>query len=98
MLKVPPAQMREALHETYRLRPDKRFLLAAGEVERLFSGKEAVPATATFKEDHWEIQAAGDSLGTVPELPDFTDYFARLKDYAVLLNRRSPAPLSAGAD
>src|SRR5437016_9772243 len=63
MLKVPPARMLDAYHETYRVPPDKRLLRAAGELQRLFSGKETPPAAAEFQNGQWEIKAGAEVLG-----------------------------------
>jgi hypothetical protein len=50
---VPVSELRASVRDSYRLRPDGRFLLAFGEITRLAAGTPApqgLPATATFSE------------------------------------------------
>jgi hypothetical protein len=85
---VPPAQWREELRAAYRLPPDARFLLAAGELDRLTAPaakadaaktlSAAKPADATFTDGRWTIRSGDTVIGQVPELPEFADLFALL--------------------
>jgi hypothetical protein len=82
---VSPSEWRAELREAYRLAPDSRFLLAFGEIDRL-AGALPAPAgkaaTATFSDGRWIIQAGEAKAGTLPELPDFTDYVPLLVAHA----------------
>ncbi len=75
LMKVPPEKMREAFLSTYRLSPDRRFLLAIGEIEQLLSGTNSgQTADATFASGKWQIRYAGSTLGELPEIPSFSDF------------------------
>ena len=78
---VPAERWRDEIREAYRLRPDSRFLMALGEVDRLARGTPGPPggmAEARFVEGEWRLSAAGEELGRLPELPEFANYFALL--------------------
>ena len=86
-LTVPASQQRALLRDAYRLRPDYRFLLAFGEIRRLAdrkSGATAAPAPArvAFERGRWTLRVAGSDVGSVPELPDFSDFLPPLVAYA----------------
>ena len=84
-LAIPVADRRSALRDAYRLRPDRRFMLALGEVRRLAARTPAPPggaAEAGFSAGTWTIRIADTDVGTLPELPDFPDYLALLVGYA----------------
>lgn len=90
---VPPPQWREELAAAYRLRPDGRFLLAFGEVDRLARGglgPPGAPAEAAFEGGVWKLRVGGQPAGTLTELPDFSDYFD------LLVERARQVPPEAG--
>ncbi len=100
LLELPPERMREALHAEYRLQPDWRCLAAFAEVQGWFRGEEARPVTAAFASGAWRVEIAGESVGTLPELPDFGDCMKALERWAAVAGkgrrvhggRRGPAP------
>ncbi|HTK32063.1 MAG TPA: tetratricopeptide repeat protein [Candidatus Saccharimonadaceae bacterium] len=55
-----------------RLAPDRRLLLAVGEVDRLTHG-HATHAIARFERGAWRVSVASDVVGTLPEYPTFED-------------------------
>ena len=82
---TPASEWREELRDRYRLRPDVRFLLAFGEIDRLAGTLPAPPgkaAAATFSDGRWTVELDAAKQGTLPELPDFSDYFPLLVAYA----------------
>ncbi|HKD19083.1 MAG TPA: hypothetical protein VKG23_14615, partial [Thermoanaerobaculia bacterium] len=89
-----PAQWRAELRDAYRLRPDARFLLAVGEIDRLAAGSLPAPpgrpATATFSDQGWVIRQNDQELGTVPEFPDFPDLLAVLVTHAKAVIHEPP--------
>ena len=99
---VPVSELRSAVRDSYRLRPDGRFLLAFGEITRLATGTPApqgLPATAVFSEGRWMLRLGEANVGSLPELPDFPDYFALLVAHAKATNRQGPsvpAPKAGG--
>jgi hypothetical protein len=78
---VPADRWRDELRDAYRLRPDTRFLMAFGELDRLASGGQGPPgkpADATFAGGRWTVRSGGQDVGVLPESPDFPDYFGLL--------------------
>ena len=74
VLDVQPERMREALHASYRLRPDARFLTAVAEVPRLLGSPEKGVVDATFESGRWTVRYGERVVGALPELPGFGDY------------------------
>lgn len=83
----------------YRLAPDRRFLLALGEVDRLASGSSPQETSVQFTAGHWEVSYAGKPAGPLPDLPSYADLKSLLdhfaKGYAGTLDQRWHQPLSA---
>jgi hypothetical protein len=95
ILTVPPDQMRDVLHESYRLRPDKRFLQAVADVHHFFAGEKKEPVLAQFKDGRWNISYKNKQVGTLPELLDFGDFMPVLSQWVQELNKKYPLSLSA---
>ncbi|HYV67384.1 MAG TPA: hypothetical protein VE964_14165, partial [Myxococcales bacterium] len=92
-----PQKRRALLAGVYRLRPDRRFLLAFEAIARL-TGAPEEPVSPVFREGAWVLQAGKQELGRVPELPGFGDLFARLVAFARqrLPEARGATPATAG--
>ncbi len=102
VLDKPPQRMREALAEAYRLRPDRRFLLAVACIHRFMSGQEETNVTARFADGRWRIDYRGIPVGTLPEFPDFPHFMTMLDGWVKALRQQQqnppgpgPAPASA---
>ncbi|HYH07072.1 MAG TPA: hypothetical protein VEK11_08445 [Thermoanaerobaculia bacterium] len=67
---VPVAEQAAVVEAMLRLRPDRRFLLAIGDVHELLTGKRVDPEIA-WTNGAWTIRAAGKDVGTLPELATF---------------------------
>ena len=87
LLALPPDQMRDALHAAYRLQPDRRCLTAFAEVQAWLGGRDPLPVSATFAQDAWRIEIAGEGVGTLPELPDFDDCMKALEKWAAVVGK-----------
>ncbi len=94
VLSVPPENMRQALADAYRLRPDKRFLLAVAEVYSLLTGQPRDTAVVEFKEGMWQVRYADAEVGALPPFPDFPDFMAVLSDWARRVHDAYPQRLS----
>jgi hypothetical protein len=70
-----PVERRLALDDTLRLRPDRRFLLAAREL----AGAEVA---ARFSDGRWILSLGERELGRVAELPDFAELMKALAPLA----------------
>jgi len=79
--------MRDALHAAYRLQPDRRCLTAFAEVQAWLGGRDPLPVSATFAQDAWRIEIAGEGVGTLPELPDFDDCMKALEKWAAVVGK-----------
>ena len=94
VLTVPPAQMRAALAQSYRLSPDKRFLLAVSEIYYILTGWSPGNATAEFRDGAWRVRCGNGEVGTLSALPDFPEVLAVLSDWALRVNAVAQQPLS----
>jgi hypothetical protein len=90
VLDVPAEKMREAVLDAYRLRPDRRLLLAVAQVHQFITSQKASEALAEFSQSQWHISCDGQQVGTLPELPDFPDMLALLDGWAKRLNDKHP--------
>jgi hypothetical protein len=73
---APFMEWRPNMRTAYRLRPDSRFLLAFGELDRLagtLPAPPAAPAAAEFVDGQWTVRIGLQTVGKLPELPDFSD-------------------------
>src|SRR5712664_73803 len=98
-LPLDPYARRAAMADALRLRPDRRFLLAAAQIRQL-TGSAASPAEARFEGGKWKLSAGADSLGDLPELPDYPELMRPL--VALAQRQLLAAPLQgavgAGSD
>ena len=108
-ISVPIAVLRPAgpePEESFRLAPDRRLLIAVGDLHQLLGGSPGGAADARFDGERWHITHDGIEVGTLPEVPDYPDLAGLLKDWAVRLGADSvinapgitgdSAPLEAG--
>src|SRR5438477_285521 len=96
ILEVPAARMPEALKQTYVLQPDRRFVGAVAELDRLLGGHAADTVRVSRHGDGWVIAYAGERVGDLPDLPGFEDGSALLRTWAERLLEHYPLD-SAGA-
>ena len=62
-----------ARRDVFRLRPDRRFLIALGELELLVTRKANANLNVSWTGDVWRIDSAGTAIGEVPELASYAD-------------------------
>jgi hypothetical protein len=94
VLIVPPDKMRAALSESYRLRPDKRFLHAVAEIHHLLTGQERAAVTVEFKDGIWLVRYGDTQVGALPEFPDFSHSLSMLELWAKLVSLNHPLCLA----
>src|SRR4051812_46055172 len=70
---LDPFQRRAAIADSMRLRPDRRFLLAAQEIGRLTADSAVAEPQARFDGSKWILSLGDAQIGTFPELPDYGD-------------------------
>lgn len=92
---VPPDNMRVALVEAYRLRPDHRALLAIAEVHRLLTGQDRAAVAANFRDGRFHLTYRNLEVGALPEFPDFPDILDVLSRWVTVLHQ--PRTLSPAA-
>ena len=73
--------LREHMYAPYRLRPDRRFVLAIGDIRRLASVPDSA-VTTKFRGGRWRVACGEQELGTMTELPDFPDMLELLTECA----------------
>ncbi len=86
---VPPARdsalklevLRDRALMPYRLRPDRRVILALVEIRRLAGTRDSA-VTAQFAAGRWILRCGGRELGRVSELPDFPELLDLLTEQA----------------
>jgi len=96
--KVPLDGALEGLDALYRLKPDRRFLIAIAEVERLLAGASSVRIRLDFRSGQWEIYSGGQSVGRLPEIPSFSDACVLLSDWSQRQRLRRAVPGSRPSD
>lgn len=92
----PPlsATARETVTASYRLSPDRRFLLAVAEIPHLLTGRESPPAEAKFIDGRWQISCLGKVAALLPQYPDFPDFMEALQSWARTLHEEYPLNLA----
>ena len=95
---VPVAGQAAVVDATLRPRPDRRFLMAIGDLHELTTGKRIDPEVA-WTNDAWLIRANGKELGTLPELATFAEGMDLLTRLATSLggDQRGPRPIGRNA-
>jgi tetratricopeptide (TPR) repeat protein len=76
-----------------RLRPDKRFLIAIAEVERILAKAPTVRLRLEFRDGHWEVFSSAQSVGTLSEFPSFGEAFALLREWSARLRARDASSI-----
>jgi hypothetical protein len=97
VLSAPPNEMRSALNDGYRLKPDRRFLLAVAEVHHFFSKERQEDVSVKFENGNWNLRYRGLNVATVPELPDFSNFMTALAEWIKQLQQKYPMKLSKEA-
>ncbi|HWZ86919.1 MAG TPA: hypothetical protein VN032_12000, partial [Thermoanaerobaculia bacterium] len=70
---LPLDQARHARADVFRLRPDRRFLIALGELELLVRRPPRVRLHLAWTGDAWRIDSSGTAVGIVPEMASLGD-------------------------
>lgn len=70
----------ESVASAYRLSPDRRFIKAFPEIDRMF-GSDPQEPTIAYDEEKWTLGYKG-TRGELTELPDFEQLYAPLREYA----------------
>ncbi|HEY6866785.1 MAG TPA: hypothetical protein VI792_05990, partial [Candidatus Eisenbacteria bacterium] len=107
----PAAMLRPASpepEESLRLGPDRRLLIAVGDLHHLATGAPRHDAEARFDGSLWHVEHGGVEVGTLPEFPDYPDLVALLQGWALALQldrvvdapgmTGDPAPIEAALD
>jgi len=99
-------QIREQRREPYRVKPDRRFLLALDEIRRFADPEAASLPPPRFENGRWRIDAGNNPAFEFTELPDFASGLAVLQKAAtealtgmpVKASETPPAMPSVGFD
>lgn len=85
-----PADAAAVVAATYRVRPDRRFLRATGDIYALTTGKHGV-VRMDFAAGRWLIKCDGRDVGELPDLPTFSDAAAMLAKWSAALRGAASA-------
>lgn len=90
VLEVEPEKMRTVLTQSYRLSPDRRFLLAVALIHSFFTREDIAPVKADFVDGSWHVSYLGKSVGSLPELPNFGELMSMLESWTKSLQAQMP--------
>ena len=94
--KVSQADLPSFYRSRYRIKPDRRFLYAVEEIDRIASGRTAAATLSLrFDGDHWSLQLEHEAVGTLPEIPAYADWDRLLTAWTTSCLARHPATPSA---
>src|SRR5438034_724742 len=62
---VPPAEMRSVIAEEFRLKPDRRFLIAVGEMARLVTDRSPDEVSAEYANGGWRVLSGREEVGSL---------------------------------
>jgi len=88
---APVGEQAAVVDAQLRVRPDRRFLIAVGDVYEMVSGAREEPEIA-FNGGVWTVSVRGKNVGTLPERPIFADGVKLATDVARSLGaKREPS-------
>jgi hypothetical protein len=99
LLAVPVRDLLAEVESIYRLQPDRRLLIAAGEIHRLLSGESRCEVAFRFEGGKWRVRVGKTEAGELPEIPGFSDGQKLLAKWAAaeLLKSGKPEVASVSA-
>lgn len=97
VLEVEPRKMTDALHPQP-LRPDRRFLFAVADIERLLTGADPGEVRTEFGDGGWEVAYRGKVAGNLPAVPDFDEALEFLETWVLELARQERLQLPRSID
>src|SRR6266850_4314945 len=88
---LQPGEAISGVEATFRVTPDRRLLLSVADVYELSSGHPPPSVEIDFRDSNWHVRCAGAEVGTLPELPTFSDGLVLLTRWSLTLARNAPA-------
>jgi hypothetical protein len=82
------------IEDIYRLRPDRRFLLAIPEIHFRLSGKKSGEVTTSFSNNRWHIFYDNKEIGSTSPFPDFDEMMTVLQSWASNVKQQSNVQLT----
>lgn len=73
LVDIPLNAVPAHVDDLYRLAPDRRLLIAIGEVHRLLAGKPKCEVSYRFGNGKWVIRVGSTEAGSIPEIPTYSD-------------------------
>lgn len=92
---VTPDTYITRLANTYRLKPDQRFLEAVANIHHFLTAAGRTQVTTEFADHHWQVTYQGASVGQLPEYPDFPELLGMLVTWAQQLAKDQHFTLTA---
>lgn len=72
----------KVVEKAYRIKPDRRYLLALSNISQIITGKPLEKVEAAFEDGAWHIKAQKNEIATIKDFPSFIDIVASLSKYA----------------
>lgn len=73
LVEIPLNAVPAHVDDLYRLAPDRRLLIAIGEVHRLLAAKPKCEVSYRFLDGKWAIRVGSTEAGSLPEIPTYSD-------------------------
>lgn len=73
LLEIPLSSAPAHVDDLYRLAPDRRLLIATGEIHRLLAAESTCEVSYRFREGKWVIRVGSTEAGSLPEIPTYAD-------------------------
>jgi hypothetical protein len=97
VLVSPLERLHEQITQSYRLKPDRRFLIAFSVVHAVLTGEARTDTTAEFVHGVWRIGHNGTQVGELAELPTYVDALALLTQWSSNLLKGHPLKVASVA-
>jgi len=81
VLDVAPEEMASVVEAKLRVAPDRRFLLAARDIDQLKTGRKE-PVSLDFADGRWNVSVGTTEAFSLPDLPTFADGLNALTTFA----------------
>lgn len=72
----------KVVEKAYRIKPDRRYLLALSNISQIVTGKPLEKIEAVFQSGAWHIKSEKKDITTIKDFPTFIDIVASLSKYA----------------
>jgi hypothetical protein len=94
--KAPLAQAYDSLRNCFRLKPDRRVLLAVADINKFLGGEEKTETNCVFDGKFWYVYLGKHEVGHLSEYPDFPELKQFLSGWTSVVLREHKLKLKNG--